>query len=95
MIAKSANLIEFKMSCEKSSDVTSTGNFHSSIPGNGISTSLVLSQDIYSIILDQFTKGSDRKETLESFGQIVKALLPESLFSSYPSTMLTTVSQGN
>jgi ankyrin repeat protein len=89
------NLIEFKISCEKSADVSSTVNFRSSIPGSDSSISMVLSEDVCSSILDQFIKGADGEEISGSISQTVKALMPENVFSNHPVSTQMTVPQGH
>lgn len=83
------------MNCEKSADVSSTANFRPSISGSGSFTSMVLSQDVRSSILDHFIEGADGEEILGSFSQTVKALMPENIFSNHPVSMQMTVSQGH
>jgi ankyrin repeat protein len=54
---------------------------------------MVLSRDIYSSILDEF-KGADGEKVVESFGQTVKALMPENFFISNPAAADMAISQG-
>jgi ankyrin repeat protein len=88
------NLIESKISCEKSADVISTANFRSSISGSGSCTSIVLSEDVCASILDRFITGANGEEISISFSQAVKALMPD-VFSNHPVSMQMTVSQGH
>jgi ankyrin repeat protein len=54
---------------------------------------MALSEDVCASILDQFIKGADGEEISRSFGQTVRALMPENVFSSHPVSIQMTVSQ--
>jgi ankyrin repeat protein len=56
---------------------------------------MVLSEDVCSSILDQFIKGANGEEISGSISQIVKALMPENVFSNHPVSTHMTVPQGH
>lgn len=56
---------------------------------------MVLSEDVCASILGRFIKGANGEEIPISFSQVVKALMPENVFSNHPVSMQMTVSQGH
>jgi ankyrin repeat protein len=68
-------------------------NFGSSIPKSGNSSSMVVSQEVCSGILDQFTKEANGKDISECLSQSIGALMPDNVFLN-PLSMQMTVSQG-
>lgn len=87
--------MDFKPSCKIPADI-SAGNSFSRIPRTDWSASVVLLRDICSSILDEFKAGggTDGEKALGSFGQQVKALMPENVFASNPATVGVATLQG-
>jgi ankyrin repeat protein len=74
--------VYFRRDRKKSANVNSTVNFGSSIPKSGNSSSMVVSQEVCSGILDQFTKEANGKDISECLSQSIEALMPENVFSN-------------